>query len=377
VHRIAAQMDGQAQLVAGAFSADAERSHASGADLFLDARRVYENYAQMAQVEASLPADQRLDFVVIVTPNHEHAAPARLFLERGFNVVCDKPVALNLAQANELHDLVTRKRKIFVVTHNYTANAMVREARELVRAGHVGAVRKVIVEYSQGWLAQPLERDGHKQAQWRTDPARSGVAGCIGDIGTHAESLARYVTGLTIESLCADLSTFVSGRQLDDDGSVLIRYHGGAKGVLHCSQISIGERNNLRLRVYGDAAALEWRQEHPDQLIVKYPDRPCEVRERGGDYLHEASRRMNRVPAGHPEGYLEAFGNLYREAFRAIAAEIEGRPIPSDVDFPTLDDGIAGMRFIEAAVESARRGSVWVKLPAAARDSDINDGLGA
>lgn len=363
VHRIAAQMDGKAELVAGAFSSDAERSQASGAALFLDPRRVYGTFAEMAQAEAAMPREQRLDFVVIVTPNHQHFAPARLFLESGFNVVCDKPLAFDLGEAEALRDVVRKTRKVFVLTHNYTGNAVIREAREFIRAGRLGTVRKVVVEYMQGWLSQALERDGNKQAAWRTDPTKSGAAGCIGDIGTHAESLARYVTGLSIESLCADLSTFVAGRKLDDDASILLRFRGGARGVLHCSQIAVGDANNLNIRVYGDKAALEWHQEDPDRLIVKYPGRPREVWNRGDAYLHEVAQRATRTPAGHPEGYLEAFANVYREAFRAIAAEVEGRAIPADVDFPTIDDGVAGMRFIAAALESSRRGASWVTLP--------------
>lgn len=363
VHRIAAQIDGQAQLVAGAFSSDAQRSKESGAELWLDAARVYGTYAEMARAEAQMPAPQRLDFVVIVTPNHQHFDPAQLFLRNGFNVVCDKPLTLTLAEAEALRAVVVETGKVFVLTHNYTANAMVRQARALVRSGKLGAVRKVVVEYSQGWLWEPLEHTGHKQAAWRTDPAQNGAAGCIGDIGTHAENLARYITGLRIEALCAELTTFVPGRRLDDDGNILIRYTGGAKGVLHCSQIGIGEENNLNIRVYGAQASLEWHQEHPNQLIVKYPDRPREMWGRGQTYLDESARRATRIPAGHPEGYLEAFGNIYREACRAIAAEVEGRPMPPDIDFPTIEDGVEGMRFIEAAVESARHGARWTRLP--------------
>src|SRR5581483_7093176 len=250
VHRIAAQMDGKAELVAGAFSSDAARSRASGADLFLAPDRVYGSYAEMARAEAKRPRDQRLDFVVIVTPNHQHFPPAKLFLESGFNVVCDKPVTFDLAEAKALQKIVARTRKVFVLTHNYTGNAMVKQARELVRTGYLGPIRKIVVEYPQGWLSTHLEASGQKQASWRTDPKRSGAAGCLGDIGTHAENLARYVTGLRIAKLCADLTTFVRGRRLDDDGNILVRYVGGAKGVLHASQISVGDENNLNLRVY-------------------------------------------------------------------------------------------------------------------------------
>jgi predicted dehydrogenase len=254
--------------------------------------------------------------------------------------------------------------KVFILTHNYTGNAMVKQARELVRSRSLGAIRKVVVEYPQGWLADAIERTGQKQASWRTDPKRSGAAGCMGDIGTHAENLARYITGLRIEELCADLSTFVKGRKLDDDGNVLVRYKGGAKGVLHASQISIGDENNLNIRVYGTRAALEWHQEHPNELVVKFADQPRQIWRRGNSYMGGEARRFTRLPAGHPEGYLEAFANIYREAFRAISAEVEGRPMPRNLDFPTIEDGVEGMAFIEAVVRSGRLGARWVR-PAA------------
>jgi predicted dehydrogenase len=364
VHRIAAAMDGRAELVAGAFSSDEMRSRASGADFFLDPARVYGSYEKMAEAEASMPPGRRLDFVVIVTPNHRHFGPASLFLRSGFNVVCDKPATFDLAQARKLRAIVRRTGKVFVLTHNYTGNPMVKQARELVRNGTVGTIRKVVVEYPQGWLSDKFAPTGPKQAEWRTDPKRSGAAGCMGDIGTHAENLARYITGLSIEELCADLTTFVRGRRLDDDGNVLVRYKGGAKGVLHASQVSIGDENNLNIRVYGTRAGLEWRQENPNELVVKYADRPSEVWRRGNLYVGDDARRFTRIPAGHPEGYLEAFANIYREAFRAIAAEVEGKRIPRNLDFPTIDDGVEGMAFIEAVVRSSRLGARWVR-PAA------------
>jgi predicted dehydrogenase len=361
VHRLAAAMDGQAELVAGAFSSDPERSRKSGADLLLDPQRVYGSYTEMAQAEASMPPDRRLDFVIIVTPNHEHFPPAKLFLEAGFNVVCDKPATFSLAQAKKLRTIIRRTGKIFVLTHNYTGNAMVKQARELVRAGKLGAIRKVVVEYPQGWLSTPLERTGQRQAAWRTDPKRSGAAGCMGDIGTHAENLAHYITGLEIEELCADLSTFVRGRRLDDDGNLLVRYKGGAKGVLHASQICVGDENNLNICVYGSKASLEWHQEHPNELILKFPDQPRQIWRRGNSYIGPEARRFTRIPFGHPEGYLEAFANIYREAYRAIAAEVEGKKIPRALDFPDIEDGVEGMAFIEAAVRSSRLGARWVK----------------
>jgi predicted dehydrogenase len=363
VHRIAAIMDGRAELVAGAFSSDPGRSRDSGADLFLDPSRVYGSYLEMAAKEKAMPADRRLDFVIIVTPNHQHFPPAKAFLEAGFNVVCDKPVTLNLAEAKALRKVVAKTKKVFVLTHNYTGNAMVKQARAMVRAGELGDIRKVVVEYPQGWLFNRLEASGQKQAAWRTDPKRSGAAGCMGDIGTHAENLAHYITGLDIAELCADLSTFVSGRALDDDGNVLLRFKGGAKGILHASQISVGEENNLNIRVYGTKAGLEWHQEHPNELWVKFPDRPAQLWRRGNGYVGDAAKRATRIPAGHPEGYLEAFGNLYAEAFRAISAEVQGKPLPKDLDFPTIDDGVKGMAFIETLVKSARAGARWVKFP--------------
>ncbi|HTX66460.1 MAG TPA: Gfo/Idh/MocA family oxidoreductase [Opitutaceae bacterium] len=363
VHRLAAGMDGRAELVAGAFSRDPGRSRAMGAELFLDPARVYGSFGEMARAEARQPADRRLDFVVIVTPNDVHFPAARAFLNAGFNVVVDKPATFSLREARRLRALVRRTRKVFVLTHNYTGNVMVKQARHLVRRGALGVIRKVVVEYPQGWLSTALERTGQKQAVWRTDPRRSGAAGCLGDLGTHAENLVRYVTGLEIDTLCADLTTFVPGRKLDDDGSILLRFRGGARGLLHASQICVGDENNLNLRVYGTTAALEWFQEHPNELVVKYPDRPRQILRRGNAYVCPEGRRFTRIPAGHPEGYLEAFGNIYREAFRAIAAEVERRPRPRDLDFPTIDDGVIGLAFIETAVRSARRGARWVKMP--------------
>ena len=363
VHRIAAQMDGQAELVAGAFSSDPERSRASGADLFLDPARVYGSFEEMARAEKAMPAEKRLDFVVIVTPNHQHFPPAKLFLESGFNFVCDKPVTFNLAEAKKLQAIVKKTKKVFVLTHNYTGNAMVKQARALVAAGKLGKIRKVVVEYPQGWLSTRLEATAQKQASWRTDPKRSGAAGCLGDIGTHAANLAAYVTGLKIAELCADLTTFVPGRKLDDDASILLRFKGGAKGVLHSSQIAVGEENNLNLRVWGETGGLEWHQEHPNELLVKYPDKPSEIWRRGNGYVGDEGKAVTRIPAGHPEGYLEAFGNVYREAFRAIAAEVSGEKLPVAPDYPGIDDGVEGMQFIETAVRSSQRGARWVKFP--------------
>jgi len=362
VHRIAAIMDGQAELVAGAFSSNAERSQASGQDLFVDPTRVYGSYQEMAKSEAAKPARERLDFVIIVTPNHQHFPVAKCFIRAGFNVVCDKPMTLDLKQARALVKIVTQHEKVFALTHNYTGNVMVKQARQLIRKGHLGELRKVIVEYPQGWLASALEADGQKQADWRTDPKRSGISGCMADVGSHAENLAHYVTGLEIEELCADLTAFVNGRKLDDDGNVLLRFKGGAKGILHASQMSVGDENNLNIRVYGTKASLEWCQEHPNELTVKYPDQPRRIWRRGNEYV-TVPGQFTRVPFGHPEGYLEAFANIYQEIFRAVRAEVAGRKIPSGIDFPTIEDGLKGMVFIDTVVRSAAKGARWVKVP--------------
>ena len=363
VHRIAAGLDNQAELVAGAFSSDPARSKASGEDFFLDSNRVYGTYEEMANAEAKRPANERLDFVVIVTPNHQHFGPAKAFLEKGFNVICDKPVTFSLEQAKALAKIVRKSGKVFVLTHNYTGNVLVKEAREWVRRGDLGEIRKVVVEYPQGWLSTHIEASGQKQAAWRTDPKRSGAAGCIGDIGSHADNLACYITGLEIDELCADLTTFVKGRKLDDDGNVLLRFKGGAKGILHSSQISVGEENNLNIRIYGSKAGLEWHQENPNQLTIKFPDRPEQILRRGNGYLSEQAKKFVRIPSGHPEGYLEAFANIYREAFRAIEAEVSGNPIPKDVDYPGIEEGVHGMQFIETVVKSSKAGAKWVKFP--------------
>lgn len=363
VHRIAAHMDGQAELVAGAFSSDPKRAKTSAKDLYISPDRAYGSYAEMAKAEAKMPADQRLDFVVIVTPNHQHFPPAKLFLESGFNVVLDKPATFDLAEAKKLRTIVKKSKKVFVLTHNYTGNVMVKQAREMVSKGKLGDIRKVVVEYPQGWLNNFVESGDNKQAAWRTDPKRSGAAGCMGDIGTHAENLARYITGLEIDTLCADLTTFVKGRKLDDDGNVLVRYKGGAKGILHSSQISIGDENMLNIRVYGTKAGVEWKQEFPNELVVKYADKPRETWRRGNDYLASNLAAFTRIPAGHPEGYLEAFANIYLEAFRAIEAEVSGKKQPKNLDFPTIEDGVYGMAFIETVVKSSKQGAKWVRFP--------------
>lgn len=352
VHRRAATMDGLAILVAGSFSSDREKSHAQGRELHLDAQRVYESYQAMAEREAARPADERIDFVSIVTPNHLHFPVARAFIERGIHVICDKPMTTKIADAEALVRLVQEHDVVFALTHNYSGYPLVKQARAMVRAGELGEIRKIVAEYSQGWLSTRVEATGQKQADWRTDPARAG-AGALGDIGSHAEHLARYVTGLEIEQLCADVSTFVEGRRIDDDANLLVRYQGGAKGVLFCSQISLGEENRLSLRVYGTEGSLEWHQQEPNALIVRRADGPMQVYKPGHPFLDAAARHATRLPSGHPEAFFEAFANVYANAMRTIAARIAGEETdPLDLDFPTVQDGLAGVRFILAAVES-------------------------
>jgi predicted dehydrogenase len=361
VHRMAANLDGRIELVAGAFSSDPKRSKASGEELLLNPARVYASYEEMAAKEASLPQDQRIDFVSIVTPNASHFAIAKTFLEAGFNVVCDKPMTFDLGQARKLREIVRKSGKVFALTHNYTGYPMVKEARELVRSGKLGKILKIVAEYPQGWLISDIEKGGQKQAAWRTDPKQAGASCCIGDIGTHAENLGRYITGLRIEEICAEFSTFVKGRQLEDDGNLLVRYEGGAKGVLYASQISAGEENNLNIRIYGTKASLEWHQEHPNELTVKYPDAPRQILRRGNGYVSDAAKAATRLPFGHPEAFIEAFANIYAEAAKAIAAEVSGKRIPK-ADFPNVDDGVEGMAFIATAVKSAQSKSKWVKM---------------
>lgn len=362
VHRRAAALDGEFELVAGAFASTPERSIQQGATLGLDESRTYASWAEMAKEEARLARGDRIEVVSIVTPNHLHVPVARHFLEAGIHVICDKPLATSVEEAESLAELVESTRLVFALTHNYTGYPMVKEARELVRTGRLGKVRKVVAEYPQGWLHQPIEASGQKQAEWRQDPERAGPSSALGDIGSHVDNLVRYVTGLQIESLCADLTSFVEGRVLEDDASVLVRYGGGARGVYVTSQISVGEENALCLRVYGDRAGLDWRQERPNELRVLPADGPAEVRTRGSAYLSQPSLHNTRLPPGHPEGFIEAFANIYRNAGRTIGAVLAGRPPePLDLDFPSVREGVRGMRFIEAALRSAEQEG-WVSL---------------
>jgi len=364
VHRMAARLDGEIDLVAGCFSADPEKSKVSGADLFLDPARVYSTYEEMARTEAALPADQRIDFVSIVTRNNTHFAVAKTFLEAGFHVICDKPLCFTLKEGLKLRDIVRKTGKVFALTHNYTGYPMVKEAREWVRGGKLGTILKIVVEYPQGYAITALEQKSDGAiSNWRMDPTVAGVSNCMGDIGTHAHNLARYITGLEIDEICAELSTFIPGRPLDDDGNCLVRFTGGAKGIIYASQISNGDENNLNIRVYGTKGSLEWHQENPNELVFKRADAPPVISRRGNNYLSATAQANTRTPFAHPEGFIEAFANVYRAAATAIADAVAGRKPPkAGYDFPTIDDGLAGMAFIETVVKSSKSGAKWLKF---------------
>jgi predicted dehydrogenase len=363
VHRKAMALDGQFELVAGALSSDPERARASGRELALADGRNHGRWQDLLESELARPADQRIDFVSIVTPNHVHFPVAQAFAEAGIHVVCDKPLVHSSEEAGVLERVAARSGCVFGVTYNYTGYPMVREARELVAKGAIGEIRKVIVEYNQGWLATHLEATGQKQADWRTDPARSGLAGAIGDIGSHAENLVATVTGLELDSICADLTAFVPGRRLDDDGNVLLRFSNGAKGVLIASQIEVGCENDLRLRVFGTHGTLEWHQEEPNRLLHAPIDGPVRILTRGSAWLGEAARRATRLPTGHPEAFVEAFANVYLGVAAHIRAVQANRaPDPLDADYPRLADGVRGVRFIEKVVESARSQAKWTPV---------------
>ncbi len=363
VHRMAAALDGQIELVCGAFSSDAAKSKRSGEALFLPANRIYRNFEEMILEEKKLDPSVRMDFVSIVTPNHVHFPPAKMALENGFHVVCDKPLSFNLEEAAELEKLVAETGLLFTLTHNYTGYPMVKQAKAMVKRGDFGKIRKIIVEYPQGWLSTALDsaHSSGKQAAWRTDPTKSGIVGAMGDIGTHAENLAEYITGLKITSLYADLTTFVDGRLLDDDGSVLLEFEGGAKGILFASQICAGEENNLNIRVYGEKGGFQWFQMEPNSLITKWLDKPIQImRTSGSGILPEASVHT-RMPAGHTEGYLEAFGNIYRNFAKQVQARLAGEAVDPIFDTPSVSDGVRGMNFIYKVVESNKKRD-WVEM---------------
>jgi len=360
IHRLAANMDGLIEVVAGALSINPEVAKESGKMLFLSEDRTYTTFEEMIEKESKLPADTRIDFVTIVTPNFAHFAPAMLAMEKGFHVVIEKPIAFTLDEARQLKKKVQETGLLLCLTHTYSGYPMVREARAMVRDGIFGKIRKVYVEYPQGWLSKMSEREGNAQAAWRTDPKRSGKAGAMGDIGTHAAHLAEFITGLKITHLCADLNIMVPGRALDDDGNVLLKFDNGGAGVLMASQVAAGEENALKIRVYGENGGLEWSQQEPNTLLVKWLDKPTQIYRAGTNgFLHPEAQFNTRTPAGHPEGYLEAFANLYRNFALALTAKIDGTKASEHIDFPSVDDGIRGMAFIDNVVKSGQSKEKW------------------
>jgi predicted dehydrogenase len=363
VHRLAAALDGQYELVAGAFSSNPDTSRATGQLLGLASDRVYGSYEDLIAQEKARPAAERVQVISIVTPNHLHFAPAKLALESGFDVVLDKPMTFSLAEAKELAAVVATTGRRLCLTHTYTGYPMVKEARQLVAQGTLGRIRKVYVEYPQGWLSKFEEGGENKQASWRTDPTKSGVAGAMGDIGTHAFNLLEYVSGLRVEKLCADINTVVEGRRLDDDGAVLLRLSGGASGVLVATQVAAGEENNVRIRIYGEKGGLDWMQADANTLLVKWLDRPTEIWRTGGPSVGSYARHNTRTPAGHPEGYLEAFANLYRNFALTLQAELAGQPAPPEaLDYPSIEDGVRGMAFIENVIASGHSDQKWTEF---------------
>jgi len=365
IHRIAANMDGLIELKAGALSINPDVAKDSGQSLFLDEDRIYTDFKVMLEKEAAMPADKRLDFITIVTPNFAHFEPAMMALDKGFHVVVEKPITFTLDEAKQLKAKQEQTGLSLLLTHTYTGYPMVKQAKQMVKAGVLGKIRKVWVEYPQGWLSKMSEREGNAQAAWRTDPKRSGKSGAFGDIGTHAFNLAEYITGQKVEKLCADLVIQVEGRMLDDDGAVLIRYDGGAVGVLQASQVAAGEENALKIRVYGEKGGLEWAQHEPNTLLVKWLDKPTEILRAGGGNPHLSSYATHncRTPGGHPEGYLEAFGNLYRNFALTLQAKIDGtEAAPEALDFPGVEDGIRGMAFIDMVVKSSASEQKWTKF---------------
>ena len=366
VHRKAARMDGGIEIVAGNFSRNRKKSEETGRALLLDPARIYGSYEELAEKERHLPEGEKADFVAVVTPNNSHFPIAKTLLESGFHVMCEKPMTFSVGEARELQRVVKHSGKMFGLMHNYTGYPMVKLARDMVRGGDLGEVRKIVVQYPQGWLATPLEKTGSVQARWRTDPARSGAAGALGDIGTHGENLSEYITGLRITHVCADVTTFVRGRRLDDDANCLLRFDNGAKGILHVSQIAIGEENNLAIWIYGAKKSLEWHQENPNYLQVKEPDGPVRVYRRGNPYVGEksaAAARATRLPFGHPEGFIEAFANVYCNFADTIRASIAGKkPDTLALDFPNVNDGLRGMLFIETVLASSRSSEKWTPM---------------
>ena len=366
VHRKASRLDGEIELVAGAFDIDPAKSKEMGKNLALDPKRVYSDYKEMIKAESALPQGDRVDFVAVTTPNNWHFPIARDFLQAGFNVMCEKPMTLTSDEAKELQKIVKEKKLVFGLMHNYTGYPMAKLARDMVKKGDLGKIRKVVVQYPQGWLATALEKTGQMQASWRTDPKQTGAGGCVGDIGTHAANLAEYISGLKIAEICAQLTTFVAGRPVDDDCNCLLKFDNGASGVLHASQIAIGEENNLAIWVHGEKASLEWHQEHPNYLYVRGMDEPEKVWKRGNGYIgacSAAAERGTRIPAGHPEAFLEAFGNNYTNFAETVKCAIAGeKPSELATDFPGVDDGVRGMLFIETVVASSKSAQKWTPM---------------
>ena len=364
VHRRAAALDGNIELVAGAFSSDPKKSALSGKDFYLDSSRVYGSYQEMADKEKALPEGERIDFVTIVVQNYLHFEVAKTFLEAGFNVICDKPVTYDLAQARELRKIINKTKKVFALTHNYTGYPMVKLAKQMVRKGELGKIIKVVCEYPQGYAITALTGEDKAISNWRANPEIAGISNCMGDIGTHAENLVHYITGLEIDKMCADLSVNIPGRKLDDDGNVLIRFKGGARGIIYASQVSNGDENDLNIRVYGTKKSLEWHQEDPNDLLVKDARSPRQVYRRGNNYVTGAAAEHTRIPFGHPEGFIEAFANVYNCASVAIRDQLAGKyPRKSGYDFPDIRDGMIGMAFIETVVKSSSSNEKWTKFP--------------
>ncbi|MCG7858205.1 Gfo/Idh/MocA family protein [Flavihumibacter sp.] len=360
IHRHAANLDGKIELVCGALSINKEIAISSGRSLFLAEDRIYSTYEEMLEKEAALPADTRMDFVTIVTPNFAHFAPAMMALEKGFNVVIEKPITLSLEEALELDKKVKETGLILCLTHTYTGYPMVKEAKSIIAEGKLGKIRKVYVEYRQGWLSRLSEREGNAGAAWRTDAKKSGKSGVMGDIGTHAFNLTEYITGLQVSELCANLNVVVDGRALDDDGAVLLRFNNGASGVLMATQVAAGEENNLVIRIYGENGGLEWHQHEPNSLLLKWYDKPMETLRAGSAYLSDLAKHNCRTPGGHPEGYLEAFANLYKNFTLALSARLDNTTVKDIVEFPSVAEGIRGMAFIENVVRSNNSNEKWV-----------------
>ncbi len=363
IHRHALNMDGLIEMVAGALSVDPAIAVDSGKSLFLQEERIYTDYKTMLEKEAAMPADERLDFVSIVTPNFVHFDPAMMALDKGFNVLIEKPICFSLEEAKKIKTKLEETKMTLLLSHTYTGYPMVKQAKQMLKDGKLGKIRKVFVEYPQGWLSTALESTGHAQASWRTDPQRSGKAGAMGDIGTHAFNLAEYVTGLKVVRICADINSIVPGRTLDDDGAVLMNFENGAGGVLMATQVAAGEENNIKIRVYGEKGGLEWEQNNANTLWVKWLDKPAEILRAGTGYLSSFASHNTRTPAGHPEGYLEAFANLYRNFALTLSAKLSGdTPKPEWLDFPGVEEGVRGMLFIEKVIESGRSEKKWIAL---------------